>query len=263
MKRTVVLLIGIVCLVVVSPHAYASSQGSDEIYFKPEEIVAFSKKVEKSLAQKGARVAVLARVGRPRDQLPPGFGYTHVAFAVYSQITTSDGRQMPGYAIYNLYQRDKEPNVSDLIQDFPVDFFSGVQVLEAGITIPSPELQRRLLGVIASPAYKKLHTPQYSLIANPYTVSYQNCTEHALDVLFAAIYGTSDIRQIKKNEQAYFQAQPVNVSPIKLLLGSMFKAEIATSDHPGLPATATYETIAKFLEKYDTGSESYVVTSGR
>jgi hypothetical protein len=263
MKRTVALLIAVVCLVIASPHAYASSQGSDEIYFKPEEIVAFSKKVEKSLAQKGARVAVLARVGRPRNQLPPGFAYTHVAFAVYSQITTSDGRQVPGYAIYNLYQRDKEPSISDLIQDFPVDFFSGVQVLEAGITIPSPELQRRLLNVIASPAYKQLHVPQYSLIANPYTLPYQNCTEHTLDVLFAAIYETSDPKQIKSNEQAYFQAQPVNVSPIKLLFGSMFKAEIVTSDHPGSPVTATYETIARFLEKYDTGSDSFVVTADK
>ncbi len=46
MKRTVAILIAILCLVVVSPCAYASSQGSDEIFFKPEEIIAFSKKVE-------------------------------------------------------------------------------------------------------------------------------------------------------------------------------------------------------------------------
>jgi hypothetical protein len=259
MKRIGASLIGILFLFVVSLPAHASSRGSDELHFKPEQIISFSKKVEKSLALKGARVAVIARVGKPRDQLPPGFGYTHVGLAVYSKIATSDGRDVPGYAIYNLYQRDKEPNVSDLIQDFPVDFFSGAQVLEAGIAVPSPELQKRLLDIIASPTYKGLHNPRYSLIANPFTLPYQNCTEHTLDVIFAAMYGTSDIRQIKKNQQAYFQAQPVNVNPLRLMLGSMFSAEIVTSDHPQSPVTATFETIAKFLERYDSGSEVYTV----
>lgn len=261
MKRAWVGLFATFLLILISVQAQASSQGSEEIYFKPEQIISFAKKVEKSLAQKGARVAVLARVGRPRNQLPPGFGYTHVALAVYSQITTSDGRQVPGYAIYNLYQRDKEPNTSDLVQDFPVDFFSGVQVLEAGVVVPSPELQRRLLDVIASPTYRDLHNPRYSLIANPYTLQYQNCTEHTLDIIFAAIYQTNEIKQIKKNEETYFEAQPVNVSPFKLMLGSVFSAEIATSDHPQSPVTATFETISKFLEKYDKGSESYTITA--
>jgi hypothetical protein len=191
--------------------------------------------------------------------LPPGFSYTHVSFAVYSQITTVDGRKLPGYAIYNLYQRTKETNVSDLIQDFPADFFAGVQVLEAGIIIPSPELQRRLLKVIMSPTYKELHNPRYSVIANPFTLQFQNCTEHTLDVVFAAIYETNDIRKIKKNEEAYFEPQPVNISPIKLALGSMFLTELATSDHPGSPVTATFETLARFFQKYDAGSEVYAV----
>jgi hypothetical protein len=259
MKRILVGLFAILLLILMTVPVDASSQGSDEIYFKPEQIINFSKKVEKSLAQKGARVAVIARVGRPRDQLPPGFGYTHVAFAVYSQITTKDNRQIPGYAMRNLYQRDKEPAVSDLIQDFPVDFFSGVQVLEAGIIIPSPELQKRLLEVIASPTYKELHNPRYSLIANPFTVEYQNCTEHTLDVIFAAIYQTNDIRKIKKNEEVYFEAQPVNVGPLRLLFGSIFSAEVATSDHPRAPVTATFETMIKFLQKYDSGCETYVI----
>ena len=37
------------------------------------------------------------------------------------------------------------PDISELVQDFPVDFFFGVSALEAGIIIPSAELQKRLL----------------------------------------------------------------------------------------------------------------------
>jgi len=237
-----------------------SSQASGEIHFKPEEIIKFAKKVERILAQKSARVAIIARIGRPRNELPEGINFTHISFAVYSQITTADGRKVPGYAIYNLYQRADEPDMSDLIQDYPVDFFAAVEVLEAGIIIPSPELQNRLLAVISSPTYKELHNPHYSVIANPFTVEFQNCTEHTLDVITAAIYQTSDLKVIKANEKAYFEPQPVNVSPFKLLLGSLFVADVTTSDHPGSPVTSTFTTIGRFLTKYNGASEILTIT---
>ncbi len=232
-----------------------SSGASEEIHFTPEQIIKFSKQVEKTLAAKGAHVAIVARMGQPVKDLPEGMHFTHVGFAVYSQITTADGRKIPGYAMYNLYQEDKHPDVSDLVQDFPVDFFAGVAVLEAGVIIPSAKLQQRLLDIINSPTYSALHDPHYSLIANPYTLGRQNCTEHTLDVIGAAIYQTSDIKRIKANEIAYFKAQPVNVNPFKLALGSLFSSEISTSDQPGAPVTATFETISSFLQKYDKGTE--------
>lgn len=258
--KTFVLSMVFFCLVLSASSVLAgSSQAGGEIHYKPEEIIKFAKKVEKTLAQKGARVAIIARVGRPRNKLPEGISFTHTAITVYSQISTADGRKIPGYAIYNLYQRADEPNVSDLIQDFPVDFFAGVEVLEAGIIIPSPELQKRLLEVIVSPTYTDLHNPHYSVIANPFTLDYQNCTEFTLDVITAAIYETSDLKVIKANEKAYFEPQPVNVNPLKLMLGSMFAADVTTSDHPGSPVTSTFTTIGKFLTKYNAASENLTI----
>jgi len=232
-----------------------SSQAGEELHFKPEQVISFAKKVEKTLAAKGARVAIVARMGRPLSELPEGMHFTHVAFAVYSEITTHDGRKLPGYAMYNLYQKDDHPDVSDLVQDFPVDFFAGVAQLEAGVIVPSPELQARLLETIASPTYKALHDPHYSVIANPFTLGRQNCTEFVLDVTHAAIYQTSDIKVIKANEKAFFTAQPVNVNPFKLMLGAMFTKEVSTSDQPaGIPVTATFEKLAEYLAKYDAGT---------
>ncbi len=237
----------------------ASSQAGEVMHFTPEQIIKFAKKVEKTMAEKGAYVAILARMGRPRSELPEGMHFTHVAFAVYSEITTSDGRKVPGYAIHNLYQQNDRLDVSDLMQDFPVDFFSGVAELEAGIIVPSAELQRRLLEVITSPTYAKLHEPHYSVIANPYTLGRQNCTEFVLDVTNAALYRTDDIQKIKANAKANFVAQKVNVNPFKLLLGSMFSQEVSTSDQDGTPVTATFETIGDYLKKYDQGSEVLTV----
>ena len=185
--------------------------------------------------------------------------YTHAGFALYSEITTQDGRKLPGYAMYNLYQNSDHPDTSALVQDFPVDFFAGVASLESGVIIPSAELQKRLLDVIASPTYAALHNPRYSAIANPYTLGKQNCIEFVLDVVNAAIYQTDSIKIIKANETAYFDAQKVKVNPLKLMLGALFSAEISTTDQPGSPVTATFETISHYLEKYDEGAESLTV----
>jgi hypothetical protein len=61
-----------------------SSGGAGETHFSPDQIAAFAKKVEKTIAATGARVAIVSRVGVPLDQVPEGFHYSHVGFAVYS-----------------------------------------------------------------------------------------------------------------------------------------------------------------------------------
>jgi len=237
----------------------ASSGGGETTNFKAEEIITFAKKVERTLASKGAHVAILARMGRPLSEMPRGMRFTHVAFVVYSQIQTADGRSLPGYAIHNLYQYDDKPNTSRLVIDYPVEFFSGVAHMEAGILIPSAELQQRLVKLIASPAYASLHEPRYSVIANPFNEGRQNCTEIVLDVINSAIYQTANVKQLKQVAQKYFVAQPVEVNPFKLLLGSVFSAEVATSDHPSKPVTATFERISDYLLKYDQGAEVLTV----
>jgi hypothetical protein len=77
--------------------------------------------------------------------------------------------------------------------------------------IPDSRLQRKLLEVIGGPAYAQLHNPVYSVLANPTSGQFQNCTEHTLNVLFAAIYDTSDQQQIRANITAYFEPQHAQI----------------------------------------------------
>lgn len=240
-----------------------STQTVDTPRHSMQAVSTFAKQVERELAAKGVRVFIIARVGRPAAELPPGFHYTHTAFGVYSMIQTADGRQVPGYAIYNLYQRNDAPAVSDLVVDYPADFFAGAQELKAGIIIPTPQVQRRLMKVIDSPTYAALHNPHYSAIASPYTLEYQNCTEFTLDVLNAAVYDTADEAQLKANASAYFQAQPVKVNGVKLALGSMFMPDITTSDHKGPVRTATFTSIARYMQEYGLAQETLTITPDR
>ena len=147
MKTGAFMCFALVLGAITIPMAEGSSSGGKTRY-SGAHIISLAKNVEKTLAAEGARVAIISRVGRDADVLPDGIRYTHVAFAVYSQITTTDGERIPGYAVYNLYQDRDQPAASSLVQDFPVDYFAAVHELRSGIIIPTVEMQKRLLATI-------------------------------------------------------------------------------------------------------------------
>lgn len=225
--------------------------------YSVDEMVDFSKKVELSLAEKGARVAIVSRIGRPESELPKGVHYTHVAYWVYSQIKTADGREIPGYQVYNLYQKEDSIDKSELVNNYPADFFTGVDSLKAGVIIPKPSVQKKILDVITSDSYKKLHVSNYSVVANPFNDGYQNCTEFTLDVLMSGLYGTDNYAQIKANTKAYFKPQEINLGTMKEFLGPMFVKDFTTKDHDGKIKTATFTTIAGFMKEYNLTDAVY------
>jgi len=252
------ILIFLLCL--VSNISTAGSNQATESKFTAEEVKIFAKSVEKYAAKHGARAFIIARVGQPKDKLPKGIEFTHTAIAVYSEITLNDGRKVKGYAIHNLYQDAKDGDVSSLVVDYPVDFFWGVHELKAGIIIPTPALQNKIIEVIASGKSELLHNPRYSLVANPFNNEYQNCTEHTLNIINSAIYQTTNMKQLKANAKAYFEPQTVKVSRFKLALGSMFAEGIRTKDHKGKIRTTSFGAIADYLLKYQLASSKQIFT---
>ena len=90
------LIAGLAALVVAGAALPAIAQDSSARaiapHFTPEQAAAFSKQMERDLADRGARVAIVFRAGRMRDQLPEGIAYTHGAFWVYRDIKTADGQ---------------------------------------------------------------------------------------------------------------------------------------------------------------------------
>jgi len=236
-----------------------NGRAADHAPIDAERTVDFAKQVEKSLARHGARVAFVARVGRPQSELPSGVQYTHVGLAVYSSITTKDGRTIPGYATYNLYQKQYSSNQSELIQDYMLDFFTGVQELRAGIIIPHVKLQARLLSRIADGSFIDLHNKRYSLISNPYNNMYQNCNEYLLNLIQSGIYDTTDMAVIKQSITQHFQAFRLPVNPLAAIVGGIFSKEIAVHDHPDNFQTVTFGSLGQFLEQYELTTENYTL----
>jgi len=248
----------ITILLQMPPAAQAGNVPAGEPIYDFKQIAKLAKGLERALASKRAHVALVARVGQPADILPPGVIYSHVAFAVYSRIKTRDDRLIPGYAIYNLYQGNIQAGTSTLAQDYPVDYFADIYDLKVGVIIPNSRLQMALIKTIFSETYRKMHNSRYSALANPFTDEYQNCTEFVLNVLFAAIYKTDDLRRVKANIKAYFVPQPIHVDGLKLTLATMMRPElITTADHTGPLATTTFHSIAEFMNKYRLAQESF------
>ena len=259
MKRiTAVLFAGMVALApTIAP---AGSAEATLAIMPADQVATFSNRVQKDLAARGANVAIVARIGRDPKTLPEGIKYTHVAYWVYSQITEADGSKSFGYRAYNLYQTADDQTVSRLVQDTPADFFAGAQRLDAGIIIPDARLQKKLLAVIASPTYRSLHNTNYSVLANPANKRFQNCTEHTLDVMMAAIYGTSDRAQIKANIGAHFDTQEIRIGGLKRTFAPVTSGALTTSDHGAKIGTATFGSISRFMKEHELTNTIYRMT---
>jgi hypothetical protein len=267
MKRSVSVFAAAALAVAGAAPSLASAQDSGSTAVAAPRLTraqaaAFSKQIENDLAGRGARVAIVFRTGRLRSKLPEGISYTHGAFWVYRDIHTADGRELPGYAVYNLFAGDGKvwpTTQSRLVQDWPVDFTMGSAVDDVAVIVPSPEMQRRMLAVIDSPTYEKLHNRSYSLIANPWSSKHQNCNDFMLDVIAAAAWQTDDPTQIRADERAHFIPAVVKAGPLMRLFGPMFDNRLLTDDQSGQIRTATYESMAAFMRQNGLLEAAYVL----
>jgi hypothetical protein len=229
--------------------------------FGDQTIREFALKVNDALDAKKVNVAIIARSGRPRSELPKGISYTHVAFAVFEPVRGADGEIFHTYAVYNLYQgAEGRPDRSYLKQDLTYDFVSGIAEEDVAVCIPAEELQARLLQVIRSPAYAALHNPDYNLVTNPWVDRFDNCVTHTLKICMAAVYETSDRARLYTNIRTYFRPTPLRFGPIKSV-GSHFVEGLSheDKDRSGLQ-TASYDSLKVFLEENGLVKESFKVT---
>ena len=256
-------IVMLACTLLLPSLVWAGSSQTGGTHLPKDQVAAFSNRVQMDLAARGARVAIVARMGRDPKVLPAGVKYTHVAYWVYSQITKADGSKGRGYHVYNLYQRADNAARSDLVQEAPAHYFAGAYALDAGIIIPDARLQTKLLKTIASSTYADLHNPTYSVLANPNTNQFQNCTEHTLNVLMASLYGTRDLGQIKANIAAHFTPQTIAMGGSKRFLAQLASKGLVTTDHGRTVRTTTFSSIARFMQQHDLAQDIYRLTPNR
>jgi hypothetical protein len=239
-----------------------SARGAPASHLTAEQAAAFSKQVERDLADRGTRLAIVFRTGETRDMLPDGISYTHGAFWTFVPISLDDGRVINGYAVYNLYHGDGKTLAMDksyLHQDFPIDFVAPSAVDDIAVIVPTAEMQRRILSIMDGPTYRALHIEAYSLVSNPHDIRYQNCTEFMLDIIAAAAWETADMAQIKANLKQHFRPTKVKTSLIERFLAPLAEDRIKTDDQGSTIITATYESMAAFMRDNGLLKEAYIL----
>ncbi|MDG1419240.1 MAG: DUF2145 domain-containing protein [Maricaulis sp.] len=255
------------CLLLCSPiwsaePARAGSGASPTSPFAIQDIANFSKEIERELAARGARVAIVFRSGRMRGELPDGVRYTHGAFWVHSQVETTTGETLNGYSVHNLYHGEEDRLSSSLVQDWPINFTAGDHIGEVGIIIPTREMQRRILHMMISGDYQSLHHAPYSLLSNPLDLRFQNCNEFMLDVIGAAAWETVERPQIKANLEAWFEPTRIQLTIFERLFGPSADDRLRLDDHRGRIRTATFGSMGAFMQEYKLSDEVFELEAG-
>jgi hypothetical protein len=119
-------------------------------------------------------------------------------------------------------------------------------------------MQRRIIAVIDSPTYQAVHNPDYSLVANPWSRKYQNCNNFMLNVIAAAVWNTTDPQQITANLKAHYKPTIVKANSVMRLFGPIADKRLRTDDQKGPIRTATYESLAVFMQENNLLQEHYI-----
>ncbi|MES2771278.1 MAG: DUF2145 domain-containing protein [Pseudomonadota bacterium] len=193
-----------------------------------QKALGLAKKVVDKLEERGAQIALVARVGQ--DLTKYKLRFSHLGFAVRNhpegQWSVVHDLNLCGTDLSQLYVQ----GVGNFFSD---DLFA----YEAGILLLPAELQQRLEKILVSAKQsKRLHEPKYSVVAYPFNTLYQNSNQWALEVLASAMAPEGDVatraEAQKWLQEAGFTPTLLNISAMTRLGGRMFKANIAFNDHP-------------------------------
>ncbi len=204
-----------------------------------------------ALDASGAQVVVLARAGQNLAEW--GLRWSHLGWA----YREGQGDAARWRVVHKLNQCGSARG--DLYRQGLGEFFMDDLVrFEAAYAVPTPAVQAALLPVLRSNArVDQLHEPAYSMVAYPWSQTYQQSNQWAIETLAMAREPAAGNRQ---RAQAWLQFQgyeptTLRISPAKRLGARMTAAHIAFDDHPDVKRyssrieTVTVDSVFTWLER--------------
>jgi len=219
--------------------------------------LALAERTVKRLDASGARVVVLARAGQ--DLREHGLRYSHLGLA-YKDV---DGWRV----LHKLNECGTEraaiylQGVGDFFLDTPFE-------LVAGVVVPEPALQERLLVALKEARGRAyLHTRAYSMVAYPWATRYQQSNQWAIEFIASAI--GSDVRDRSAAQRwlrvSGYQPTELHLSMLTRLGARMTMANVAFDDHPNelrfssRIRTVTVDSVFAWLQRSGLAREEWVV----
>ncbi len=231
---------------------FVGSTNSGEPTYSQEVREGFGRQITQSLKDKGVKAAIVSRSGQDREDLPKGIIFTHSAFWILAE----DGEN---YEVWNLYHGEDNRNISSLVTDSPAEFLRLTKEADAGILVPSQEMQDKLAAYLRSAHYGSMHQINYSLISNPFDARWQNCNEFMLDTLASIFWNTDVTSEIKTRLKGTLTPSEITVSPVTRLVGPMVDERLILADHDGDIFTTTRQTLGQFLDSQGALAEDYIL----
>jgi hypothetical protein len=112
-------------------------------------------------------------------------------------------------------------------------FLDDLLTMDVVVLIPKKALQTHIIHILEQENSQSYHHKHYSMIANPFSQTYQNSNQWVLEVLAAAqnkrIKTRYDAQQFL--QQQNFKPQIINISPLKKLGAKLFSANVHFDDH--------------------------------
>ena len=213
------------------------------------------------LQQSGANVVVIARAGQNLSDY--GIRYSHLGFA-YKE---GEGDRAAWRVVHKLNQCGTA-RASLYRQGLGEFFLDDLWQYEAAVVVLAPQTQARLRALLAdNQAVARLDTPDYSMVAYPWSVRYQQSNQWALETLALAEDPAAATRE---RAQAWlrlhgYEPTTLHLSAFKRLGARVASANVAFDDHPNEKRfsdrieTVTVDSVFRWLERDGLGGAIQVI----
>ena len=221
--------------------------------------MALAERTAKRLDETGAQVVVLARSGQ--DLGAYGLRWSHLALAY------RDGEGKPWRVVHKL-NHCGTPVAAIYRQGLGEFFLDRMFRYESAIVVLAPEAQASLLPVLRdNQRVMQWHTEAYNMLAYPWSTTYQQSNQWALETLAGAMDANATTR---RQAQAWLQLH--DYQPTTLHLGAMTRlgarmtrANVAFDDHPNEKRfsdrieTVTADSVLVWLHASGLGGPTIIV----
>lgn len=210
-----------------------------------------AERTARALDASGARVVVLARNGQ--DLARWGLRWSHLGWAYKDEQGSR-----PVWRVVHKLNACGSATGAIYRQGLGEFFLDDLHEYVAGFAVPTPELQARLLPVLRNDSRATaLHTSAYSMVAYPWSTTYQQSNQWAIETLALA----QDERVSNRPQaQAWLQLQgyrpsTLHIGALTRLGARMSAGNVAFDDHPNEKRfadrieTVTVDSVFAWLER--------------
>ena len=246
-------------LIAIAPlaHAGRSCEAKPPEAANVVRAMALAERTAQALDASGAEVVVLARMGQ--DLSKYGQRYSHLGLAY------RDGTR---WRVVHKLNHCGSARAAIYRQGLGEFFLDDLYRYEAGWVVLAPAVQAKLLPALQdNQRLAQLHTPAYNIVAYPWSQTYQQSNQWALETLAMTQDPAATTRS---RAQAWLQLQGYEPATLRLsaltrLGARMTAANVAFDDHPNHKRfsdrieTVTVDSVFAWLQRSGLGSTEQVI----